>query len=280
MTEVMVRLERLRRPSCPTLEVIEAMPAPGTETGAPLLLLHGAFSGAWCWQERFLRLLAAQGRHAVALSLRGHGSSEGKRGLRLTTIEDFLTDVHAAIRNMPRPPIVVGHSLGGYLAQLVLGVVPLSAVVLMGSLPPDGLTLVGPRMAFTDPVFWAEGVLGSAGRSKSATELAALDVLFGKHMTPADRIRFARQMVPESPVALGQTHLPRWVLPAQAAGIPALVMQGAEDRMIWEGTALRTACYHGAELARIPGGSHFFMLDDTAARAASLLVDWLRSRRI
>lgn len=271
--------QRLRRPGCPTLELVEAVPARGSEN-APLLFIHGAFAGAWCWQERFLGLLARQGRRAAAVSLRGHGGSEGKRNLRLTTIEDFLTDVHAAIRAMPRPPVVVGHSLGGYLAQLVLGVVPVSAVVLMSSLPPDGLTLVGPRLAFTDPVFWTEGVLGSAGRSKSAAELAALDVLFGDGIPPLDRMRFARQMVPESPVALGQTHLPRWVLPARAAGIPALVMQGSEDRMIWEGTAMRTAYYHGAELARVPGGSHLFMLDRTADTAARLLLDWLGRQRL
>lgn len=274
MPDVVTRTERLRRPGSPTLEIIEARPDGGGH-GAPLLLLHGAFAGAWCWQECFLDLLARQGRRAQALSLRGHGASEGKRNLRLATLEDFLADLHAAIGSMPEPPIVVGHSLGGYLAQLLLGVVPVRAVVLMSSLPPDGLALVGPRLALTDPFFWTEGVLGSAGRYKSAAELASLDLLFGPGISLDDRFRFARRMVPESQIALGQTHLPRWVLPAQAARVPALVMQGTEDRMIWEGTALRTALYHGAEMLRVPGGSHLFLLDATAPEAARLLLGWL-----
>lgn len=269
-----IRVVRLRRPGCPTLELIQAQPS-GSKAGAPLLFVHGAFTGAWCWQERFLALVTGAGRDAAALSLRGHGGSEGRRNLRLTTIEEFLIDVHSAIQALSEPPILVGHSLGGYLAQLVLGIVPIKALVLMSSLPPDGLTLVGPRLAFTDPVFWAEGVLGSAGRSKSAAELAALDMLFGDGFAPADRLRLARQMVPESPVALAQAHIPRWILPASAAGIPALVIQGERDRMIWEGTALRTALYHGAELERVPGGSHLLMLGQSAGAASRRLLDWL-----
>ena len=268
--------ERLRRPGRPTLELIRAEPAPGSAVGAPALLLHGAFAGAWCWEERFLGALAAGGRRAAAVSLRGHGASEGRRNLRLSTIEDYLDDLHAAIRAMPSPPVLIGHSLGGYLAQLVLGVVPIRGIVLMSSLPPDGLALVGARLAFTDPVFWAEGVLGSAGRSKSAVEIAALDVLFGSAITPLERMQYARRMVPESPVALAQTHLPRWVLPAKAASLPALVMQGGQDRMIWEGTALRTALYHGAETINVPSGSHLLMLDPAANEAARLLLDWMR----
>lgn len=268
--------QSLRHPGSPTLELLRAGPA--RTYGAPVLLLHGAFAGAWCWQEHFLGALGAGGRPAFALSLRGHGASEGRRNLRLATIEDFLTDLHAAIRAMPSPPVLVGHSLGGYLAQLVLGFAPIRGLVLMNSLPPEGLALVGARMAVTDPVFWAEGVLGSAGRSKSAAELAGLDVLFGTAIAAQDRMRYARQMVAESPVALAQAHLPRWVLPARAAGVPTLVMQGGQDRMIWEGTALRTAFYHGAESVNVPNASHLLMLDPAARQASRLLLDWMRRR--
>lgn len=274
MLQSVIRHERLRRPGRPTLELLEAGPANGA--GSPLLLVHGAFAGAWCWQERFLPRLAARGRHAAALSLRGHGGSEGRRGLRLATVEDFLDDLQAAIRAMPSPPVLIGHSLGGYLAQLVLGALPLRGIVLMNSLPPDGLALVGLRLALTDPFFWAEGVLGSAGRSKSAAELAALDTLFGEGITAQERMRHARQMVPESPIALGQAHLPRPVFPARAAGLPALVLQGARDRMIWDGTGMRTALYHGAEMSRVAGGSHLLMLEPAGDAALDLLLDWLR----
>ena len=43
-----------------------------------LLFIHGGFHGAWCWDEYMLPWFARQGWHAVALSLRGHGNSEGR----------------------------------------------------------------------------------------------------------------------------------------------------------------------------------------------------------
>ena len=38
----------------------------------PLLFLHGAFSGAWCWKENYLDYFASQGFECLALSLSGH----------------------------------------------------------------------------------------------------------------------------------------------------------------------------------------------------------------
>lgn len=39
----------------------------------PLLFIHGAFHGAWCWDEHFLDYFAQHGFSAYSLSLRGHG---------------------------------------------------------------------------------------------------------------------------------------------------------------------------------------------------------------
>lgn len=49
----------------------------------PLLFIHGAWHGAWCW-EKFLSYFAEHGYESHALSLRGHGNSEGRGGIRCT----------------------------------------------------------------------------------------------------------------------------------------------------------------------------------------------------
>jgi pimeloyl-ACP methyl ester carboxylesterase len=41
----------------------------------PLLFVHGAWHGAWCWDEYFLDFFAGRGYRALAVSLRGHGNS-------------------------------------------------------------------------------------------------------------------------------------------------------------------------------------------------------------
>ena len=48
----------------------------------PLLFVHGAWHGAWCWDEYFLDFFAYRGYRALAVSLRGHGNSPSPTPLR------------------------------------------------------------------------------------------------------------------------------------------------------------------------------------------------------
>ena len=48
----------------------------------PLLFVHVAWHGAWCWDEYFLDFFAYRGYRALAVSLRGHGNSPSPTPLR------------------------------------------------------------------------------------------------------------------------------------------------------------------------------------------------------
>ncbi|WP_371851154.1 alpha/beta hydrolase [Rhodococcus tukisamuensis] len=61
----------------PKLELIHRKPV-GTPNGPPILLVHGAWVGAWCWEYGFIDKLTELGWEVYALSLRGHGKSEGR----------------------------------------------------------------------------------------------------------------------------------------------------------------------------------------------------------
>src|SRR5215475_7769604 len=92
------------------------------EQGAPsdsqpsLLFVHGACLGAWCWEDHFLPYFAKRGYHALALDLRGHGRSGGRAQLQEYALEDFVRDVAQVASRLSKPPIVVGHSMGGLIA--------------------------------------------------------------------------------------------------------------------------------------------------------------------
>src|SRR5918997_5496486 len=96
-------------PDRPALEFIEARPE-GPASGAPLLFLHGAFGGAWTWSEIFMPLFARRGRAVAAVSLRGHGGSQGHADLRLARLDDYLADVRRAFDEFDEPPVVIAHS--------------------------------------------------------------------------------------------------------------------------------------------------------------------------
>ncbi len=73
-----------------------------------MVLVHGAWHGAWCW-EHVLDGLAARGIPAVAVDLPGHGDDPGPLG-------DLHSDagrVRHVLDNLAPPVVLVGHSYGG-----------------------------------------------------------------------------------------------------------------------------------------------------------------------
>ena len=260
----------------PALEWIEARPH-GAAAGAPILFLHGAFGGAWMWNEIYLPLFARRGRHAVAVSLRGHGRSGGADQLQRWSLADFREDVERALAEFPVPPIVVGHSLGGLLAQMLLGRATMRGLVLLASLPPDGLFFESPRLALTDPHIWTEAVLGSLTNSRLPIQAAGYQVLFSEGLPPERVERYARRMRPESSRALLEAHWPGPIVPALFAGVRTLVFGGDNDRLVWRASSLRTAFYHGGEYRAAPGMGHFMQLDIGAEIVAGSVLDWIEA---
>lgn len=123
------------------LEVIERFPE-GDAQQSPILFIHGAWHGAWCWDKFFLPYFARQGFHVKALSLRGHGNSSGKERLRTSRIADYVKDVSDVVNTFGTPPVLVGHSMGGLVVQKYLesdSIPQIPKAVLLASVPPHGV---------------------------------------------------------------------------------------------------------------------------------------------
>ncbi len=101
------------------LEVIDKGPRRESRR-APVLFVHGAWHGAWCWDEHFLDFFAQRGYRSLAVSLRGHGKSHAPKPMQFCSIADFVDDIDSVAKTLPRPPVVVGHSMGGFVVQKYL----------------------------------------------------------------------------------------------------------------------------------------------------------------
>ena len=121
------------------LEIINKKPD-GETSKAPLLFVHGKWHGAWCWDEHFLPYFTGHGYDCTALSLRGHAGSEGYAGLRWHSIADYVSDVKQVASRFETPPVIIAHSMGGFITQKYLeNHHEHPAAVLLTPIPPTGL---------------------------------------------------------------------------------------------------------------------------------------------
>jgi pimeloyl-ACP methyl ester carboxylesterase len=88
----------------------------GDERAPAVMLLHGGGQTRQSWSGTAKRL-AASGRYALSLDMRGHGESAWCPQGRYR-VADFAADLALVLARMPRPPVVVGASLGGITALL------------------------------------------------------------------------------------------------------------------------------------------------------------------
>ena len=84
-----------------------------------MLLLHGGGQTRHAWGGT-AKALARNGFHAIAIDHRGHGDSEWPPDGDYA-METFSLDVMAIVAQLPRPPLVIGASLGGLAALLAEG---------------------------------------------------------------------------------------------------------------------------------------------------------------
>src|SRR5512147_2140372 len=97
---------------------------------------------------------ASNAAHAV--NLRGHGKSEGREKLRWTRIADYVEDVANVVRQLPSPPVLIGHSMGGFVIQKYLEDHTAPGAVLLSSPPPAGLLGTTLRIARRRPLAFAK----------------------------------------------------------------------------------------------------------------------------
>ncbi len=257
------------------LEVLSREPrSPSART--PLLFVHGAYVGAWCWEEHFLAWFTERGFPAHAVSLRGHGASSGRERLHAFGLADYAEDLARAVALLDRPPVLIGHSMGALVVQKYLETVSSPAAVHLCPVPPFGLLPSTFALAFGRPALFAEVNALAAGRSASREALA--EALFAGPLDAARAERYYGRMQAESRRALYDMSL--WGLPQlwRMNRPEALVLGASRDALISPALARSAAMLLGAEYRELEGFGHAVMLETGWERAAQEILDWLDAR--
>jgi pimeloyl-ACP methyl ester carboxylesterase len=245
-------------------ELVEVLPDEPDPAKPPLLFVHGAWHGAWCWREHWMPAAAERGWRTYAVSLRGHGGSEGADALTFAPLRYYEHDVLQAITELPAPPVLVGHSMGGLVVQHVLERYRSApAGVLVSPVPPGHGLEVLAAMARHHPASLVKALAGA--RPDAAA-------FFGPRADEVTVRRTQERLDDESWLATQQLVLPRR---ARTSRAPVLVLGGGDDTVTPPSSAVRTARHYGTKARLFRGMGHDLMLEPDWRAPLDAMLDWL-----
>ncbi len=259
----------------PALELLSREPQ-GRAHATPLLFIHGAYTAAWCWEEHYLAWFAERGFSAHALSLSGHGGSRGRERLDSLAIADYVGDVAEAVATLPAPPVLIGHSMGGFVVQKYLEGHAAPAAVLMCAVPPQGLMASAFGLMFGKP-----GLMTDLNRLMGGGQVALetlREALFAQPVGTDDLKRYYRYAQPESHRALWDMTLFDLPSPRCMRGVPLLVLGGEFDHLVPASLVEMTARTYGVEAEIFAGLGHGLMLERDWELPARRIAHWLEEQ--
>ncbi|HUX65854.1 MAG TPA: alpha/beta hydrolase [Terriglobales bacterium] len=269
-----MRMERLRFGH---LECLRAGPERG-EPGPPLLLVHGLGGGIWGW-EYFQRHFAQRGFASYALELPGHGEDPDPvtaRKMGQYSVETYALWVAAAMAQIG-PCVVVGHSMGGLVAQKLAESHAQAGFVFLASAPPWHMF----RRAYA-PMWrhllrhpWRELLLPLAGHTL-VLDNTLQDALVNHRLPPDLRQEIARRDVPDSGRASMQMVAGLVSVDARRVTSPCLVAGGLDDRLIPASEQRRLAEFYQCPL-QLHDRGHMLMLEPGWEEVADGILAWVAS---
>ncbi len=242
----------------------------------PLLFVHGLWHGAWCWDEHFVPWFRERGYETQAITLRRHDRRHAP-GLRTTRIKEYVEDVATAAAKLSSPPVVVGHSMGGFVTQMYLSIHQAPAGVLVASIPPSGILGATLRTGAHHPLRLLAANLTWSLYGFVKTPERAREMFFGSELSSDDVSRYQSQMTDDAYLAyLDLLFFERPDIQA-VRRTPLLVIGADADSTISPAEIGATAKIYGAELATFPG-AHDLMLEPGWEKVAERIDSFIRSK--
>jgi pimeloyl-ACP methyl ester carboxylesterase len=234
----------------------------------PILFIHGAFTRASRWRP-WLTYFADAGYECAAPSLPGHDPAD-REALAGLTFRDYVDAMCEAAAGFDRPPVVVGHSMGGLIAQHVATRCELAGLVIMASPPPwpgaSRLSLALRTLPYYLPVALGRPIKGSRA---IARKYILHDLL------PHEQDELMPIFMYESGKAYRTLVLGSAPVDPAAIRSPVLVVSGAVDRLLKSNVGERLAAFYGAEHFVVPGRGHSLIADSILELVADPVLAWI-----
>ena len=221
---------------------------------APVIMVHGAFCGGWTF-DAFRQPFEAAGHRVITPDLVGHDGVQAVAGVSMSA---YARQIAQLVRACETPPILVGHSLGGLVAQMAASRAKISKLILLAPSAPWGVSgasleeAVSAVSLYSLGPYWMQAIAPDYG----VVRRYSVDKL----QRPERKAIFAR-MTAESGRALWET-LNWWLDPfmttsVSSPGCPVLAIAGGQDVIHPPATVRQTAARLGGSVEVFPEMSHW-----------------------
>ncbi|RJX29088.1 MAG: alpha/beta hydrolase [Desulfarculus sp.] len=241
------------------------------EAKREVLFIHGAWHGAWCWDE-LAQGVAAAGYGVSLLEQPGHGQDRWELP-GATSINDYARLAARAAGNLSGP-VLVGHSLGGWQVQKIWEVADLPGV-LLAPLPAGGLPLTSfLKMLVNFPLDLTKPMIGRPVAIRNAAMARRLFL----DQAPEEQVSaLLARLVPEPARACLEMALGLARARPGTGQQPRLLIAAGRDYFFPVGCEQALARRLGARLEVLPRAPHNLWMEDPEGRVLQLILDFLGS---
>ena len=218
----------------------------------PILLVHGAWTGAWCW-DKVVPLLEDAGHRVAVIDLPGLGADTTPP--EEVTLDAYADRVCGALAQIGEPAVVVGSSMGGIAISHAAERCPERVghlIYLTAFLLADGETLLG--VATTDPeaLIPPNLVFNETHTAATIRPEALGEALYGD-CSEEDSAWATARLVPQATAPLGT---PVHVTDERWGAIPRTYVHCTDDRALTFGCQQQMVAKVGAGTVKTLAASH------------------------
>lgn len=201
-----------------------------------LVMIHGMWGGAWHW-DKYRDYFQQRGYNCLIPTLRYHDMQPGdkpKPELGTTSLLDYIEDLQQMISQLSEKPVILGHSMGGLLAQMLASRGLARAVVLLAPAAPAGISSL--RLSVIKGFLSMQSQWGFWKKPIQQTFSEACYSLL-HNLDPAEQRKTYTRAVYESGLAAAQIgywfldHKHTTRVDGNKVTCPVLIIVGGQDRM-------------------------------------------------
>jgi len=246
-----------------------------------IVFIHGMWSRPTVWSQ-WLSFFQGLGYNCHAIELPGHDAQSSDVLLRGMSLTQYVEAVTQAVAHLQRP-VLIGHSLGGLIAQLVAQRLELGGLVMINSAAPGQIfplrlsMLPGLVRHFSKWALWRGSFRLSPWES---------GYLVFNRVTPAERGALHELLIAESgkvayEVGFGRLNLSQSNrVQKDRISCPMMGLAGGKDRIIPVSVSRAMARWYGARLdyREYPANGHWLLGESNWKQCAHEVAEWISSK--